>query len=468
MNWKFAPLAKLQPLLDGGLDGSAYPFLARQTDGADVEWGRSDDPVVGTAGLPEDRAAAAAWTARDAVLKVTVKATESFESVTVTRSGFGTQARAAHTVITAEQHAQGIVVLDNRGPALLSENVEIVVRDGARLTVVSLQDWDDDAVHVSTQFAEVGRDAFLKHVVVSLGGDVVRVNPSTHLGAQGADTEMYGVYFADAGQYIEQQVYVNHDAPNTRGRVNYKGALQGEGAHTPCGSATCSSDVTVTAPTRTSRTATWCSPTAPVQTASRTSRSRRATSRAPATPVRPVASTTSSSSTCRPAASPRKRHVVSCARLPRRGHPEDRCARARGAPHRRRRAGARRGPHRGRRRRPRGRAGGRLMAEKVCAESDIAVDSPMRVVVDGTAVAIVKDSAGTVHAIGDTCTHGDISLAEGFVEGDTLECWAHGSRFSLATGKPQNFPAYEPVPVFRTEVRDGDVYVDVHDPVPVD
>ncbi|MCS5488223.1 Fe-S cluster assembly protein SufD [Curtobacterium flaccumfaciens pv. beticola] len=232
VNWKFAPIAKLQPLLDGGLDGSAYPFLARQTEGADVEWGRSDDPAVGTAGLPEDRAAAAAWTARDAVLKVTVKATEAHESISITRSDFGTQARAAHTVITAEQHAQGIVVIDNRGSALLSENVEIVVRDGARLTVVSLQDWDDDAVHVSTQFAEVGRDAFLKHVVVSLGGDVVRVNPSTHLGAQGADTEMYGVYFADAGQYIEQQVYVNHDAPNTRGRVNYKGALQGEGAHT--------------------------------------------------------------------------------------------------------------------------------------------------------------------------------------------------------------------------------------------
>lgn len=232
VNWKFAPLAKLQPLLDGGLDGSAYPFLARQSDGADVEWGRSDDPRVGTAGLPEDRAAAAAWTARDAVLAITVKATEAHEFITVTRSDFGTQPRAAHTVITAEQHAQGIVVIDNRGSALLSENIEIVVRDGARLTVVSLQDWDDDAVHVSTQFAEVGRDAFLKHVVVSLGGAVVRVNPSTHLGAQGADTEMYGVYFADAGQYIEQQVYVNHDAPNTRGRVNYKGALQGAGAHT--------------------------------------------------------------------------------------------------------------------------------------------------------------------------------------------------------------------------------------------
>uniref|UniRef100_A0A942T176 Fe-S cluster assembly protein SufD n=1 Tax=Neobacillus citreus TaxID=2833578 RepID=A0A942T176_9BACI len=232
VNWKFAPLPKLQPLLDGGLDGSAYPYLARQSDGIDVDWGRSDDPRVGSAGLPEDRAAAAAWTARDAVLAITVSATEQQEFLTLTRADFGSQPRAAHTVITAEQDAQGIVVIDNRGTALLSENVEIVVRDNARLTVVSVQDWDDDAVHVSTHFNEVGRDAYLKHVVVSLGGDVVRVNPSTHLGAQGADTDMYGVYFADAGQYIEQQVYVHHDAPHTRGRVNYKGALQGEGAHT--------------------------------------------------------------------------------------------------------------------------------------------------------------------------------------------------------------------------------------------
>jgi len=101
------------------------------------------------------------------------------------------------------------------------------------------------------------------------------------------------------------------------------------------------------------------------------------------------------------------------------------------------------------------------MAEKVCAEADIAVDSPMRVVVDGTAVAIVKDSAGVVHAIGDTCTHGDISLAEGFVEDEDIECWAHGSKFSLATGKPLNLPAYEPVPVFAVTVdADGVVSID--------
>jgi Fe-S cluster assembly protein SufD len=231
VNWKFAPLTKIQPLLDGGLDGSAYPYLARQTDDTVVDWVASDDERVGSAGLPEDRASAAAWTARENVLAITVKGDEP-QHVTVSRGDMGTKPRAAHTVITAEPNSTGIVIVNSTGTALLSENVEIVVGDGARLTVVNVQDWDDDAVHVGTHFAQVGRDAFLKHVVVSLGGSVVRINPSTRLGSQGGDTEMYGVYFADGGQYIEQQVYVNHDAPNTRSRVNYKGALQGEGAHT--------------------------------------------------------------------------------------------------------------------------------------------------------------------------------------------------------------------------------------------
>jgi 3-phenylpropionate/trans-cinnamate dioxygenase ferredoxin component len=101
---------------------------------------------------------------------------------------------------------------------------------------------------------------------------------------------------------------------------------------------------------------------------------------------------------------------------------------------------------------------------RVCSIDDLEVDSPLRVMVEGTAVAVVQDSAGTIHAIGDTCTHGDISLAEGFVEDDTLECWAHGSKFSLTSGRPLTLPAYQPVPVFRVTVEGADVLVD---PTPI-
>ena len=101
------------------------------------------------------------------------------------------------------------------------------------------------------------------------------------------------------------------------------------------------------------------------------------------------------------------------------------------------------------------------MAVNIGPEADISTAQAKRVVVEGIAIAVVKDSAGVVHAIGDTCTHGDISLAEGFVEDDAIECWAHGSLFALDTGKPLSLPAYEPVPVFTVTVDDsGVVYVD--------
>lgn len=106
-------------------------------------------------------------------------------------------------------------------------------------------------------------------------------------------------------------------------------------------------------------------------------------------------------------------------------------------------------------------------ATKVCALDELQPNAAKKVVVDGTPIAVVVDSAGTVHALGDTCTHGDISLSEGFVEDDTLECWAHGSKFELTTGKPLTLPAYEPVPVYNVTITNGDVYIDPSDTVAV-
>lgn len=94
------------------------------------------------------------------------------------------------------------------------------------------------------------------------------------------------------------------------------------------------------------------------------------------------------------------------------------------------------------------------------AVSELQQDQAVRVELEGVPIAIVKDGNGEIHAIGDTCSHGAVSLSEGFVEGDTLECWAHGSAFSLTTGIPQNLPAFEPVPVYLVEVDEGNVYID--------
>lgn len=226
--WKLTPVRKLGALLDGQLDGTPHPLESHAGDGVTIEWIGRDDARIGSAGVPEDRGSANAWSGFEQALAITV--TGEGREATVVRSELGTSPRAAHTVITAAPQSTGVVILENRGTAALAENVEIVVGDGAQLTVVSVQDWADDALHLASHFAQIGRDANLKHVVVSFGGEVVRVNPSGHLTSEGGDVELLGLYFADAGQHLEQQVYVDHDAPHTRSRVNYKGALQGEGA----------------------------------------------------------------------------------------------------------------------------------------------------------------------------------------------------------------------------------------------
>ncbi len=231
VDWKFSPVDRLRDLIDGELDGSPYAILSPEVAGATVEWIDRTDARIGTAGTPEDRASANARTTFEKALHIGITGEEP-TTITVTRSDLGATARAAHVLVTAEPNSAGLVVLDSRGTGHLAENVEILVGEGAHLTVVTLQEWSDDAIHLASHFARIERDARLKHIVVSLGGGVVRINPSAHLAGAGADVEMLGVYFADAGQHLEQQVFVHHDAPKSKSRVTYKGALNGVGAHT--------------------------------------------------------------------------------------------------------------------------------------------------------------------------------------------------------------------------------------------
>ncbi|MFC5930253.1 Fe-S cluster assembly protein SufD [Cryobacterium melibiosiphilum] len=229
--WKLSPVAKFTDLTAGELDGSVYPISSDPVDGVTVDWVDRSDARIGTAGTPEERAAANAWSTFEKALAITVSGEEAKE-ITVTRADLGASPRAAHVIIEAKPFSQATVILQNTGDARLSENVEIILGESSNLTVVSVQEWNTGAVHLTNHFASVGKDARLKHVVVSLGGSIVRVNPSVRLAGSGSDTLLLGLYFADAGQHLEQQVYVFHDAPHSRSRVTYKGALQGQDART--------------------------------------------------------------------------------------------------------------------------------------------------------------------------------------------------------------------------------------------
>ena len=239
VDWKFTPIQRMGSVLDD------RPTDDRQGDPAvDCDVDAPAGVVVGTlaAGeaprgdvlVPEDRPSAIASRNTTDALHLRIEADAVLERPARVRViGRGTERRGnAHIVIEAMAHSSGTVVLEHTGSASLAENVEIIVRDGARLNVIALQDWAGDAVHVGAHQADVARDAVFRHVLLNLGGSIVRVNPSVRLSGQGADAELTGLYFADAGQHLEQQVFAHHDAPQTRSRVNYKGVLQGASART--------------------------------------------------------------------------------------------------------------------------------------------------------------------------------------------------------------------------------------------
>jgi Fe-S cluster assembly protein SufD len=231
-DWRFTPLKRLRGLHSEVLAGAAPAVAVSGPDSITVETVGRGDKRIGSAGIPEDRVSANAWENFREATVITVPAEFVADAeINVVITGQAAEAAAQHLVIVAEKFSKSVVVLDHQGSAVVSENVEIVVEDGADLTVVSLQEWNDDAVHASSQQARIGRDAKLKHVVVSLGGDLVRVTPSARFTEPGGEAEMFGLYFADAGQHLEQRLFVDHAVANCKSNVLYKGALQGRNAH---------------------------------------------------------------------------------------------------------------------------------------------------------------------------------------------------------------------------------------------
>ena len=229
--WKFSPLRELAPLFEAGPAGSA----AVEVSGPAVVVHRTGTPQevgAGTAFTPGDRAAVTGWAATTEAHLVSVPAeAELDEPVLVAVRGAAGTTTSGHLVVEAGRHSRALVVLSHTGSGAHRGGVEVRAGDGADLTVVTLQEWDADAVHVGQHDVLVGRDARVRHIAVSLGGKAVRVSTNVRYAGPGGDAQALGVYFSDAGQHLEHRLFVDHEATNCKSYVEYKGALQGEGAH---------------------------------------------------------------------------------------------------------------------------------------------------------------------------------------------------------------------------------------------
>lgn len=246
--WRFTPLRRLRALhTDAELTQSgvtveveaAPEVLVEKTDHKE----RAGATLAGPF-LPPDRVSARAFAAVTEATVITVPKETTASAPTYVRvTGTGSPdpedqaATAGHLIIDVQPYGRGTVVIDQRGSATYADNVEIRVADGGDLTVVALADWAADTVQVAHHEATLGRDAHLTHFAVTLGGSLVRLSPTVRYAAPGGDAELYGICFATAspntgGQHLEHRLFIDHDTPNCKSRVLYKGALRGDGAHT--------------------------------------------------------------------------------------------------------------------------------------------------------------------------------------------------------------------------------------------
>lgn len=237
--WRFTPLKRLRGLAsttDVAAEAAHWPAheYGALPAGVEIKYIGRDDARIGSVLTPFDRISALAFGAADGATLVSIAPQAVLDAPVIINRVGGPRDVAVfgHMFVEVGLFAEAVLVLDQQGTATLADNVEVSVADGAKLTFVTVADWDRDAVQAQHVKFKVGKDARVVHIHVSLGGDLVRQYTSFEYAGRGGDVEAWGLYFADAGQHLEHRLLVDHSVPDCRSYVGYRGALQGDGAHT--------------------------------------------------------------------------------------------------------------------------------------------------------------------------------------------------------------------------------------------
>ena len=232
--WRFTPIRRLRGLLEAESTGAKLAWELIHPEGVTRTDISTDEARALGGHAPGDRAAAmAANEAAGAVLIDVPAGQELTEPIVLDLSGADADALVhAHLVFRFGHHSKATVAVRHRGSAAYAALTQVLVGDSADVTFVSIADWADDAVHAGQTSFTVGRDASVRSIAVSLGGDLVRIAETAEYAGPGGSIDQFGLYFADAGQHIQHRLFVDHNQPKTRSNVDYRGALQGKGAHT--------------------------------------------------------------------------------------------------------------------------------------------------------------------------------------------------------------------------------------------
>ncbi|RSX55961.1 Fe-S cluster assembly protein SufD [Bifidobacterium dolichotidis] len=236
-DFRFTPVDRMSEFFvpfdaSGTTEIAVSDMSGKKLDAEDVEVVREamGERYSGKVSKPNDRPSAVQWNACSEAVIVHVKRSMT-KPVLVKITGTNMVMDALHIVLHVDDDVHANIVVQHSGSVNLAEGVEI--NTGARSVVSTtfIQEWDAGSKHVGNHRIRVGKEASLRHAVVTLGGDVVRIRMDQDFGGDHGDLNMLGIYFVDPGEHIEHRTMVVHNEPDCRSRVVYKGALSGKGAH---------------------------------------------------------------------------------------------------------------------------------------------------------------------------------------------------------------------------------------------
>lgn len=231
--WRFTPLTRLGGLHDSSIALVDRPSLIAQSLPAGTSMSLENSADFPLRTQTEDHISLRVSEAVSQVSVLRISAhNELQEPIFLNRNCAGLEAEASRLLILVGSHAHATVVISNMGQSILGEDIEIILEDGANLRFITLQEWETGSVHAARHHAVIAKDATFTSHVITVGGSVVRLLPTVEYTGPGSSAELNGLYFATDGQHLEHRVHVEHDCPNAKSRVNYKGALAGDLART--------------------------------------------------------------------------------------------------------------------------------------------------------------------------------------------------------------------------------------------
>ena len=234
--WRFTPLKRLAGLHDGSaaiVDRKSLTLNGITPAG--VKFSRLSREMVSVESPSQDVVVQRVHAESDDVVLLEIAANvEISEPIYLHRKSGGSLSGAelSRVRIVLGAHARATIIMENSGEAILGEDVEILLSSGSHLKFVTLQEWSAGSVHAARHHAIIDQDASFQSITITVGGSVVRLLPTVEFNGPGSSAELLGVYFATAGQYFEHRIHVDHGVPRAKSRVNYKGALAGDQAHT--------------------------------------------------------------------------------------------------------------------------------------------------------------------------------------------------------------------------------------------